>query len=114
MVLDAKEKAWLCLKAAMEKKAADPVLLEMKKITSYTDYFLIVSGSSDRQVQAIARAVEEALHEKGVRPLGLEGVPEGRWVLMDYGDVIVHVFLEQLRTFYELESLWIDAPRLEL
>jgi ribosome-associated protein len=114
MVTDSKTKSLLCLEAAIEKKAQDPVLLELKEITSFTDYFLLCSGKSDRQVQAIAQAIEEALKKKGARPLGMEGVEEGKWALLDYGDVVVHIFLEPVRKFYDLEGLWIDAPRIEL
>jgi len=104
----------LCVKAAIEKKAFDLVLLEMKRISSFTDYFLLCSGKSDRQVQAIAQAIEEKLAKEGIRPLGQEGRNEGRWILMDYEDVVVHIFLEPVRAFYDLEGLWIDAPRIEL
>jgi len=102
------------LKAALEKKALDPVLLELKGMTSFTDYFLLCGGKSDRQVQAIAQRIAEALGELGIRPLGLEGMSEGKWVLMDYGDLVIHVFLEPIRQFYDLEGLWIDAPRIDL
>ncbi len=114
MLTDSRTVFSLCVKAAVEKKAFDLVLLEMKKIASFTDYFLICSGKSDRQVQAIAMAIEEELEKEGIRPLGQEGKNEGRWILMDYGDVVVHVFLEPVRAFYDLEGLWIDAPRIEL
>ena len=114
MVTDSKTKSLLCLKAALEKKALNPVLLELKGKTSFTDYFLLCSGKSDRQVQAIAQGIEEALKKKGVRPLGQEGMTEGRWILMDFADVIVHIFLEHVRNFYDLEGLWIDAPRIDL
>ena len=85
----------------------------MKGITSFTDYFLICSGKSDRQVQAIAQAVEEALEREGARVLGQEGKSDGRWVLMDFGDVVIHIFLEPIRAFYDLEGLWVDAPRID-
>ena len=111
---DSKIKSLLCLKAAIEKKAQDPVLLELKGITSFTDYFLLCSGKSDRQVQAIAQAIEETLRKKGIRPLGEEGTREGKWILLDYADVVVHVFLEPVRRFYDLEGLWIEAPRIDL
>ena len=114
MVTDSKTKSLLCLKAALEKKALDPVLLELKETTSFTDYFLLCSGKSDRQVQAIAQAVEEALKQKGIRPLGQEGITGGRWILMDYEDVVVHIFLEPVRKFYDLEGLWFDAQRIDL
>jgi len=114
MVTDSKTKSLLSVKAAVEKKATELVLLEMQGITSYTDYFLICSGKSDRQVQAIAQRIVEVLEEEGVHPLGLEGMSEGKWVLMDYGDVVIHVFLEPVRRFYDLEGLWIDAPRIDI
>ena len=114
MATDSKTKSLLCLKAAIEKKAQDLTLLELKGISSFTDYFVICSGRSDRQVQAIAQAIEAALKTKGIRPLGQEGTAAGRWILMDYEDVVVHVFLEPVRKFYDLEGLWIDAPRIDL
>ena len=114
MVTDSRTKSLLCVKAAIEKKAFDLVLLQMKSVTSFTDYFLVCSGKSDRQVQAIAQAIEEGLKKEGIRPLGQEGNAEGRWILMDYEDVVVHIFLEPVRAFYDLEGLWIDAPRIEL
>ena len=114
MVTDSKTKSLLSVKAAVEKKATELVLLEMQGITSYTDYFLICSGKSDRQVQAIAQRIVEVLEEEEVHPLGLEGMSEGKWVLMDYGDVVIHVFLEPVRRFYDLEGLWIDAPRIDI
>ena len=114
MVTDSRTKSLLCLKAALEKKALDPVLIELKGTTSFTDYFLLCSGKSDRQVQAIAQGIEEALKKNGVRPLGQEGTTGGKWILIDYEDVVVHVFLEPVRKFYDLEGLWIDAPRIDL
>jgi ribosome-associated protein len=114
MATDSRTKSLLCLKAAIEKKALNPVLLELKEITSFTDYFLLLSGKSDRQVQAIAQAIEEALKKSGIGPLGQEGTVGGKWVLMDYEDVVVHIFLEPIRKFYDLEGLWIDAPRIDL
>jgi ribosome-associated protein len=113
MATDSKTKSLLCLKAAVEKKALDPVLLEMKGISSVTDYFLICTGKSDRQVQAIARSIEETLEKDGIRPLGQEGVAGGKWILMDYNDVVVHIFVEPTRRFYDLEGIWSDAPRVE-
>ena len=114
MATDAKTKSLLCLKAAIEKKAQNPILLELKGIASFTDYFLLCSGKSDRQVQAIAEGIEEALKKKGIRPLGQEGIREGKWILLDYEDLVVHIFLEPVREFYDLEGLWVDAPRIDL
>lgn len=98
----------------MEKKAQDPVILEMKGIVSFTDYFFLCSGKSDRQVQAIAQSIEETLRREGFQPIGQEGVREGKWILLDYDDVVVHIFLEPIRKFYDLEGLWIEAPRIDI
>jgi ribosome-associated protein len=113
MITDTRTKSLLCLQAAIEKKAVDPVLLDMKGISSIADYFLICSGKSDRQVQAIAQAIEKLLKKRGILPLGQEGASEGKWILMDYEDIIVHIFLEPVRKFYDLEGLWIDASRID-
>ena len=113
MATNSKSKSLLCLRAAIEKKALDPVLLELKGIASFTDYFLLCSGKSDRQVKAIAQGIEEALKKNGIQPLGREGVTEGKWILMDYEDVVVHIFTEPVRKFYDLEGLWIDVPRVD-
>jgi ribosome-associated protein len=109
-----KEKAFLCARALLDRKAIDLVILEVKDLSSFTDYFLICSGNSDRQVQAIATHVEEKLGKEGLRTFGMEGKREGRWVLLDYGDVVIHVFYHPVREFYDLERLWSEAPRLEL
>jgi ribosome-associated protein len=114
MSSDSKTKAFDIVEAALDKKALDLSLLEMKGLTSFTDYFFICSGTSDRQVQAIAEGIQEVLEKQGIRPLGLEGIPEGKWILMDYEDVVVHVFLEPVRQFYDLEGLWMDAPRINV
>ena len=114
MATDSKTKSLLCLTAAIEKKAQDPVILELKEISSITDYFLLCTGKSDRQVQAIAQAIEEALKKQGVRPIGKEGTAQGQWILMDYDDVVVHIFIEPIRKLYDLEGLWIDAPRVDV
>jgi ribosome-associated protein len=109
---DSKEKSVFCAQAALEKKAFDITILELKKASSLTDYFLICSGRSDRQVQAIAQSIEEKMGKKGMRPLGEEGMREGRWVLMDYDDVVIHIFYDQVRRYYDLDGLWIEAPRI--
>lgn len=111
---DNREKAFLCARAALDHKAVDLVILEVKKLSSFTDYFVICSGNSDRQVQAIAGHIEEKLKEGDIRPLSVEGKREGRWVLLDYGDVVIHVFYQPVREFYDLERLWADAPRIDL
>jgi ribosome-associated protein len=112
--IDPEKKVHRCAYAALDKKAADLVILDMQGISSFTDYFIICSGRSDRQVQGIASAIEMEMKKEGVLPLGIEGFTEGRWVLLDYDDVVVHVFYEPIRDFYDLENLWADAPRLEL
>lgn len=109
---DSKEKSIFCAHAALEKKAFNVTILELKKVSSLTDYFLICSGRSDRQVQAIAQSIEEKMDGQGVRPLGEEGRREGRWILMDYDDVVIHIFYDQIRLYYDLEGLWIEAPRI--
>ena len=107
------DKAQLCLKTIQERKAVDPVLLHVAALTSVADYFLIASGSSTRQVQAIARHLQRTLRDAGIKAYGAEGEQEGQWVLMDYGDVVVHIFYEPLREFYDLEGLWVEAPQIE-
>jgi len=108
------DKSKLCLKIIMERKAIDPVMFEVTQLTSISDYFLIASGSSSRQVQAIARHPRKRMREEGFRAYGIEGEQEGHWVLMDYGDVVVHLFYQPNREFYDLEGLWIEAPRVNL
>jgi ribosome-associated protein len=112
--MDGKDKALLCVQQALDHKAQDLVLLDVREISSFADYFLICSGRSSRQVQGIAERLEEALRDLGIRPLGVEGRREGHWVLMDYGDVIVHVFYGPIRDVYDLESLWSEASRVDL
>jgi ribosome-associated protein len=112
-VTDSRKKSLYCVRAALEKKAFDLVLLDVRKVSSFTTYFLICSGRSDRQVQAIAGSIEDDLKKMGVRPLGVEGFAGGKWILMDYDDVVVHVFFDPFRKLYDLEGLWLDAPRVE-
>ena len=94
----------------LDKKALELKVLYLGAISDFTDYFVIASGSSERQVQAIADGVEERLREAGLRPLSSEGQSRGQWVLLDYGAFLVHVFTEERRAFYGLERLWSDAP----
>ena len=96
---------------ALERKAHDVVVLDLKGISSATDYFVIASGNSDVQVKAIAEHVVEELKKADVKPEHVEGMSGGRWVLLDYIDFVVHVFHPQSRSFYQLENLWGDAPR---
>ena len=95
------------------KDALDLVLLDVSRFSSFADFFIICSGKSGRQVQGIADNLENNLKSHGLKPIGTEGKREGHWVLMDYGDVIIHVFYEPVRYFYDLESLWSEAPRIE-
>ena len=108
------EKALHCAKAALDKKAENVKLLDLTELSGFTDYFVICGGMSDRQVHAIADGVQAALEDAGYELVSVEGYAEGRWVLMDFGDVVVHVFLDALREYYDLESLWADAPRIRL
>ncbi|HUP57514.1 MAG TPA: ribosome silencing factor [Bdellovibrionota bacterium] len=108
-------KALLCARAAIDKKAENVKVLNLTQLSGFTDYFIICSGMSDRQVQAIADSIEGSLSsEGGGEILSVEGYGEGRWVLMDCGDVIVHIFLDALREYYDLEALWADAPRVKI
>jgi ribosome-associated protein len=100
--------------AALERKAERPVALDVRAISSFADTFVIVTGRSDRQVRAIAEHIAEVTRGGGERPIGIEGREEGHWVLMDYGDLIVHVFDPETRDHYDLERLWSDAPALPL
>ena len=100
-------------RAAADKKAFQIVGLEVGDLTSYTDSLLICSGASDRQVAAIAGEIQRQLKDAGRRPLHVEGESHADWVLLDYGDFVVHVFTEERRTYYGLDNLWGDAPRLD-
>ncbi len=104
----------MCVNAILEKKAGRLVILNVKEISSFADYFIICDGASDRQVQAIAAAVQERMKKCGILPLGVEGESAGKWVLLDYADVIIHIFFQPVREFYDLERLWGDVPRMEI
>lgn len=108
------ERICTALNAANDKKALDPVVLDLREIASFTDYFVITSGTNVRQVQAIADEVVEQLKRQGTRAARMEGYNTGEWVLVDYGDFIVHVFDSKSRLFYDLERLWRDAARVPL
>jgi len=107
-------KALRVVEAARDRKARDVVALDVRELASFADLFVLATGTSDRHVRAIAESIEAALLGRGERPLGIEGAEEGRWILMDLGDVIVHVFQAEVRAHYDLERLWSDAPLLEL
>lgn len=102
----------LYVKTALEKKAEDPVLLDVRGLTSIADYFLILSGRSHRQVTAISEFVVKELKGLKIKPLSVDGIKEGHWVLIDYGHVVMHVFYDSIRRFYDLEGLWCDAKRI--
>lgn len=104
----------MCASIAADKKAAKTRALDVRDLAGFTDYFLICSGNSDRQVTAIAETIHETMKHEGVYPVGTEGVTDGRWALLDYGDFVVHVFLHSAREHYDLEGLWNDAPRIPL
>lgn len=109
--MSARTKALWFARLAVDFKALDLVVLDVTGLSSFSDFFVICSGKSSRQVQGIADNIQESLRKEGIRPLGIEGHREGQWVLMDYGDVIVHVFYEPVRLLYDLESLWSEARR---
>jgi len=113
-MLETEEGVTIAAHAASDKKATDLVVLDLRKAASFTEYFLICTGASTRQVQAISNAVEEALLKSAKRPLHIEGYSSAEWILLDYGDFIVHVFGPASRRFYDLERLWRDAPRVEV
>lgn len=109
--IESKEIAVAAARAASAKQASRVVILDVRELIVITDYFVIASGSSDRQVKTILEEVDKALRLLGVRPVRTEGEPEAGWVLLDYIDAVVHVFAEEEREYYNLERLWRDAPR---
>ena len=109
-----RELAILCVKAALEKKAEDPVILDVRKHCSFTDFFVIISGRSTRHVQGLAEAIEAKLRSKRLSSARTEGLNEGTWVLLDYSDVVVHIFYAETRKFYDIEGLWHDADRISI
>ena len=102
----------LYIKAVLGKKALNVVALDVSELTSFADVFIICSGRSNRQVNAIAEFIQSDLKKQKIRPLSVEGTKDGHWVLMDYGHVVIHVFYEPVREFYDLEGLWVDAARI--
>ena len=106
---------WLAAaRAAADKKGSDTIILEVGSVLAITDAFVITSGSNARQVRTIAEEVElQVGRAGGPKPLRIEGLDDARWVLLDYGDFVVHVFLDEVRRYYDLERLWSDAPRVE-
>jgi len=104
-----------CAGLALDKKGLDVRVLDVREIAGYTDYFMLCSGSSDRQVSALAEHIEETLKkEHDIRPIGTEGCREGRWALIDYGDIVIHIFLCSVREFYNFDRLWGVAQEVPL
>lgn len=108
------EIAMLCARTALTKKAEDLIILDVRSVSSFADYFVIMSGRSTRHVQGLAEAVASELRTKRTSSSNTEGLQEGLWVLLDCGGVIVHIFYQETRIFYDLEGLWHDAPRIEI
>ena len=111
---EARTLALAAIEAALDKKALMPVLIDVSAMASYTDFIGIVSGRSDRQVDAIADNINQFMKGQGRHILGHEGSGSGRWTLLDFGEIVIHVFYHPVREFYDLESLWIDAPRVKI
>jgi ribosome-associated protein len=109
-VTGSRELATLAARAASAKQARDVVVLDVRDLIVITDYFVIATGTNDRQVRAIAEEIERAVRDRGMRPVRREGEREGRWVLLDFVDFVAHVFLDEERGYYALERLWADAP----
>ena len=107
---DAEGTARKAAQAALEKKAEGLALVDLRDKATYADFLVICSGTNERQIEAVAEAVERSLHEAGQRLIGSEGARGSRWVLLDFGDVVVHVFHQEERAYYDLEGLWSDAP----
>jgi ribosome-associated protein len=104
----------LAVRTIVAHKGIDTVLLKVSEFCSFADYFVICSGGSRRHVAALAQHVEEALSRAGLKPLGVEGREDGQWVLLDYNSMVIHIFLEPLRDFYNLEDLWSDVPKIQI
>lgn len=114
MGLSVEEIAQLAANTVISKKAEDTIILEIGGLSVIADYFIICSGNSETQVSAIAKEVKDKMHENNIVIKGAEGLDKGRWVLIDTGDVVVHVFHKDERSFYNLEKLWGDAPKIEI
>ncbi|NJD55354.1 MAG: ribosome silencing factor [Nitrospirae bacterium] len=112
--MKSRELALTAAEAAFNKKAQDVIILELGDLTVIADYFVICSGESTTQVRTVAEFIEHELSRKGITPIGREGVRHGHWVLLDYGDVIIHVFEKETREYYGLEKLWMDARTIEV
>ncbi len=111
---EGRELAAVCARVALETKGEEVVVLDVRGLASFTDYFVIMSGRSTRHVQGLAEAIDSELNAKRINSKHSEGLREGLWVLLDFGDVVVHVFYHENRRFYDLEGLWHDAPRIDV
>ncbi len=112
--MDSLKKVLAAVEAALEKKAYDLIVVEVEHLSSIADYFLIATGRSDVQVQAIARGIEERMDRENSHPISIEGLHRAHWVVLDYNDVVIHVFFEPVREFYRLERTWTDAREISL
>jgi ribosome-associated protein len=112
--LEPEDLAHAAAQLAAEKKAEPLSILDVRGLCSYADFFVIASAPSERQASAVARSVDDGLRRGGVKPLGVEGLKQGSWALLDFGDVVVHVFLDTAREYYDLEGFWSDAKRVDL
>ena len=112
--LSSLELAHIALEAALDKKALEPELLEVEELCSYASHILLLSGRSDRQVDAIGEGIKMALRDVGYTAMGVEGKASGQWALLDYGDLIIHIFHHPIREHYDLESLWSEAGRVDI
>ncbi len=101
----------IAAEAALDKKATEVTLLHVEGLTSFCDWFILCNGSNSRQIKAIGHGIVHDLKEKGIQPLGVEGMEQSKWILIDLGDILVHVFDENMRGYYDLDGLWVDAPR---
>ena len=101
-------------RAALDKKAAEVVVLDLRKQSAFTDFFVVASATNQKQLLAIADAVQETMRAEGLRPKHIEGYPRQEWILLDYSGVVVHIFTQRMRLFYDLERLWGGATRLEI
>ena len=114
MPLKSRDLAVKAAEAALKKKALDVTILDLSGLTVIADYFVICSGESTTQVKAVAQFIEETFARERLKPLGIEGAAHSHWILLDYGDVIIHVFEKETRAYYNLEKLWMDAKIIEI
>lgn len=112
--LELQERLLLCLNTCLEKKPKRLSVIYVRAYSSFADYLVIMSGTSDRQVRALADTIKEKLKKLGLLPLGIEGERTAQWILMDYDDIIIHIFQETVRQFYDLERLWSEAERIDI